>query len=70
MNTQIMKVTALPGSELTNKPGMRYREFLFGSVTTKYSYVIGGNADREFSRLNNISKHNRATWVNATPTTC
>jgi hypothetical protein len=59
-NTQIPKVIGLSRLyELTNKPEYATAaNFFWTTVTTKYSYVIGGNADREsFQGPNNISKH-------------
>ena len=59
-NTQIPKVIGLARLyELTNKPEYAtVAKFFWQTVTTKYSYVIGGNADREyFQAPNSISKH-------------
>ncbi|HEX3102268.1 MAG TPA: beta-L-arabinofuranosidase domain-containing protein, partial [Pyrinomonadaceae bacterium] len=59
-NTQIPKVIGLARLyELTNNPEYATAaNFFWNTVTTKYSYVIGGNADREsFQGPNNISKH-------------
>ena len=59
-NTQIPKVIGLARLyELTQKPEYRTAaNFFWQTVTTKYSYVIGGNADREsFQGPNKISKH-------------
>ena len=59
-NTQIPKVIGLARLfELTKKPEYATAaNFFWKTVTTKYSYVIGGNADREsFQGPNKISKH-------------
>jgi DUF1680 family protein len=59
-NTQIPKVIGLARLyELTNKPEYSTAaNFFWQNVTTKYSYVIGGNSDREyFQAPNSISKH-------------
>ena len=59
-NTQIPKVIGLARIyELTNKPEFATAaRFFWQTVTTKYSYVIGGNADREsFQTPNSISKY-------------
>ncbi len=59
-NTQIPKVIGLARLfELTKKPEYAAAaRFFWQTVTTKYSYVIGGNADREyFQAPNSISKH-------------
>jgi DUF1680 family protein len=59
-NTQIPKVIGLARIfELTNKPEYATAaRFFWQTVTTKYSYVIGGNADREsFQTPNSISKY-------------
>lgn len=49
-NTQIPKVIGLARLfELTQKPEyQRAARFFWETVTTKYSYVIGGNSDREY----------------------
>jgi len=59
-NTQIPKVVGLARIyELTQKPEYATAaRFFWNTVTTKYSYVIGGNADRESFQLpNTISKY-------------
>lgn len=59
-NTQIPKVIGLARLyELTKKEEYATAaKFFWNTVTTKYSYVIGGNADREsFQGPNTISKH-------------
>lgn len=59
-NTQIPKVIGLARIyELTHKPEFATAaRFFWQTVTTKYSYVIGGNADREsFQTPNSISKY-------------
>lgn len=59
-NTQIPKVIGLARlHELTKKAEYATAaKFFWNTVTTKYSYVIGGNADREsFQGPNTISKH-------------
>jgi DUF1680 family protein len=59
-NTQIPKVIGLARLfELTQKPEyQKAAQFFWQTVTTGYSYVIGGNADREyFQAPNSISKH-------------
>ena len=59
-NTQIPKVIGLARIyELTNQPEFATAaRFFWQTVTTKYSYVIGGNADREsFQTPNSISKY-------------
>jgi DUF1680 family protein len=59
-NTQVPKLIGLARLyELTGEP--RYAEasaFFWETVTTQYSYVIGGNADREyFQTARSISRH-------------
>ena len=59
-NTQIPKVTGLARLyEITKKPEYATAaNFFWTNVTTKYSYVIGGNSDREyFQQPNSISKY-------------
>lgn len=59
-NTQIPKVIGLARIyELTKQPEYATAaQFFWQTVTTKYSYVIGGNADREsFQAPNTISKY-------------
>lgn len=59
-NTQIPKVIGLARlHELTGDPGnATAARFFWSTVTGQYSYVIGGNADREyFTEPNTISKH-------------
>lgn len=59
-NTQIPKVIGLARLyEITSKPEYSTAaNFFWKNVTTKYSYVIGGNSDREyFQAPNTISKH-------------
>lgn len=59
-NTQIPKVIGLARIyELTDKPDyINAAEFFWQTVTTKYSYVIGGNSDREyFQSPNSISRY-------------
>src|SRR4029078_2122194 len=59
-NTQIPKVVGLARIyELTQKPEYATAaRFFWNTVTSKYSYVIGGNADRESFQLpNTISKY-------------
>ena len=59
-NTQIPKVIGLARlHEITQKQEYATAaKFFWNTVTTKYSYVIGGNADREsFQGPNTISKH-------------
>jgi DUF1680 family protein len=59
-NTQIPKVVGLARIyELTQKPEYATAaKFFWNTVTSKYSYVIGGNADRESFQLpNTISKY-------------
>lgn len=59
-NTQIPKVTGLARLyEITSKPEYRTAaNFFWETVTRKYSYVIGGNSDREyFQQPNSISKY-------------
>ncbi len=59
-NTQIPKVTGLARlHEITKKPEYATAaNFFWTNVTTKYSYVIGGNSDREyFQQPNTLSKY-------------
>ncbi len=59
-NTQIPKVIGLARLyELTQKPEFATAaRFFWRNVTTNYSYVIGGNSDREyFQQSNTISTH-------------
>ena len=59
-NTQIPKVIGLARLyELTNKPEYATAaRYFWKNVTTNYSYVIGGNSDREyFQAPNSISTH-------------
>lgn len=59
-NTQIPKVTGLARLyEITSKPEYATAaRFFWDTVTTKYSYVIGGNSDREyFQQPNTLSKY-------------
>ena len=59
-NTQIPKVIGLARIyELTQKPEFATAaRFFWKNVTTNYSYVIGGNSDREyFQAPNSISTH-------------
>ncbi|MEQ1924466.1 MAG: beta-L-arabinofuranosidase domain-containing protein, partial [Pyrinomonadaceae bacterium] len=59
-NTQIPKVIGLARLfEITSKPEYSTAaNFFWKNVTAKYSYVIGGNSDREyFQAPNTISKH-------------
>ncbi|HQZ95653.1 MAG TPA: glycoside hydrolase family 127 protein [Pyrinomonadaceae bacterium] len=59
-NTQIPKVIGLARLyELTNKPEYATAaRFFWKNVTTNYSYVIGGNSDREyFQAPNSIATH-------------
>ncbi|WP_338046124.1 beta-L-arabinofuranosidase domain-containing protein [Pacificimonas flava] len=59
-NTQVPKLIGLARLyELTSKPAQgAAAEFFWDTVTKRHSYVIGGNADREyFSEPNSISKH-------------
>ena len=59
-NTQIPKVTGLARLyEITKKPEYATAaNFFWTNVTTKYSYVIGGNSDREyFQQPNTLSKY-------------
>ena len=59
-NTQIPKVIGLARIyELTHKPEFATAaRFFWQTVTSKYSYVIGGNADREsFQTPNSISRY-------------
>ncbi len=59
-NTQIPKVIGLARIyELTQKPEYATAaRFFWRNVTTNYSYVIGGNSDREyFQQPNTISTH-------------
>ena len=59
-NTQIPKLIGLQRlAELTGERGYaRAAQFFWDIVTTRYSYVIGGNADREYFQAPlSISKH-------------
>lgn len=59
-NTQIPKLIGLARlHELTGDPGhARAARFFWKTVTRDYSYVIGGNADREyFPAARTVSKH-------------